>query len=219
MTPTYSAPSHSGTQVPYETILRDAWLVVRGANCALRDPARLRENLYQAFERTFTHADGIFNAHSGMASRDMLNDEIARMGRAVGDERGTLLEKAAREAVDRCVSAAMGPSRLWRRVFPDMVLNMLLNEIGLDSACSDGVCTVSSGRRTHAVLSGSTWRKEWADAEDGAHIVTLYHDSHVSDEVVHRCKPGRLRLYVPDYVQGLDPCVKHISALPSKLKN
>ena len=219
MTPTYSAPSHSGTQVPYETILLHAWLVVRGANCALRDPARLRENLYQAFERTFTHADGIFNAHSGMASRDMLDDEVARMVRIVGGRGGTLLEKAAGEAVDRCVSAAMGPSRLWHRTFPGMVLNMLLNEIGLDSACSDGVCTVSSGRRTHAVLSGSTWRKEWADAEDGAHIVTLYHDSHVSDEVVHRCRPGRLHLYVPDYVQGLDPCVKCISALPGKLKN
>ena len=66
-----------------------------------------------------------------------------------------------------------------------------------DSACSDGVCTVSSGRRTHAVcnMSGSTWRKEWADAEDGTHIVTLYHDGHVSDEVVHRCRPGRLHLY------------------------
>ena len=130
MTPVYSAPSHSGTQVPYETILLHAWLVVRGANCALRDPARLRENLYQAFERTFTHADGIFNAHSGMASCEMQNDEIARMVRAVGDERGTLLEKAAREAVDRCMSAAMGPSRLWHRAFPGMVLNMLLNEIG-----------------------------------------------------------------------------------------
>ena len=219
MTPTYSAPGHSGTQVPYETILRDAWLAVRGANCALRDPARLRENLYQAFERTFTHADGIFDAHSGMASRDMLNDEIARMVQTVGDERGTLLEKAAREAVGRCVSAATGPSRLWHRVFPGMVLNMLLNEIGLDSACSDGACTVSSGRRTHAVLSGSAWRKEWADAEDRTHVVTLYHDGHVPDEAVHRCKSGRLHLYVPDYVRGLDPCVKRISALPAKLKN
>ena len=113
----------------------------------------------------------------------------------------------------------MGPSRLWRRAFPGMALNMLLNEIGLDSACSDGVCTVLSGRMTHAVLSDSTWRKEWADAEDGTHIVTLYHDGHVSDEAVHRCKSGRLRLYVPDYVQGLDPCVKRISTLPSKLKN
>ena len=219
MTSSYSAPSHSGTQVPYETILRDAWLAVRGANCALRDPARLMENLYPAFERTFTHAEGIFDAHSGMASSEMQDAEIAHMCRIVGGRGGALLEKAAGEAVYRCVSAAMGPSRLWHRVFPGMVLNMLLNEIGLDSACSDGVCTVSSGGRAHAVLSGSTWRKEWADAEDGAHIVTLYHDGHVPDEVVHRCKPGRLHLYVPDYVQGLDPCVKHISALPGKLRN
>ena len=219
MTSRYSAPSHSGTQVPYETILRNAWLVVRGANCALRDPARLRENLYPAFERTFVHAEGIFHAHSGMASSEMQNDEIVRMVQTVGDEGETLLEKAAGEAVDRCVSAAMGSSRLWYHVFPGMVLNMLLNKIGLDSACSDGVCTVSSGWRTHTVLSGSKWRKEWADAEDGAHIVTLYHDGHVSDEVVHRCKPGRLHLYVPDYIQGLDPCMKRISTLPSKLGN
>ena len=49
---------------------------MRGANCALRDSACLRENLYQVFERTFTHADGICNAHPGMASRDILNDKI-----------------------------------------------------------------------------------------------------------------------------------------------
>ena len=98
----------------------------------------------------------------------MQNDEIARMVRAVRCWR----RPPARQST---MSAAMGPSRLWHRAFPGMVLNMLLNEIGLDSACSDGVCTVSSGRRTH-VLSGSTWRKEWADAEDGTHIVTLYHE-------------------------------------------
>ena len=104
MTPTYSAPSHSGTQVPYETILLHAWLVVRGANCALRDPARLRENLYQAFERTFTHADGIFNAHSGMASCEMQNDEIARMVRAVGDERGRCWRRPpARQSTGACL--------------------------------------------------------------------------------------------------------------------
>ena len=177
------------------------------------------ENLYPAFERTFTHAEGIFNAHSGMASSEMQDAEIARMSRIVGGSGGALLEEAVGEAVGRYVSADMDSSRLWYRVFPGMVLNMLLNEIGLDSVCSDGVCTVSSGWRTHAVRSGSTWRKEWADAEDGAHIVTLYHDSHVPEEVVHRCKSGRLHLYVPDSVQGLDPCVRHISALPGKLIN
>ena len=100
-----------------------------------------------------------------------------------------------------------------------MVLNMLLNEIGLDSACSDGACTVSSGGKVHAVLSGPAWMKEWDDAEDGTHVVTLYRDCHVSDEAVRRCKSGRLHLYVPDSVQGLDPCVQHISALPGKLRN
>ena len=219
MTLAYSVTSHSGTRVPYETILRDAWLAVRGANCVLRDPARLGENLHLAFERTFTHADGIFSTHSGMEFKDILNDEITRMGQVMGGNGGMPLEKAACEAVDRCVSAATGPSRLWRRVFPGMVLNMLLNEIGLDSACVDGACTVSSGRKTHAVLSGLAWMKEWDGAEDGTHVVTLYHDCHVSDEAVCRCRSGRLHLYVPDCVRGLDPHVRGISSLPAALKN
>lgn len=118
ITPTYLALSHFGKQVSYETILRNVWMTVRGVNYALRDLARLRGNLYQKFERMFVHAEGIFHTHSGMASREMQNDEIACMGRIVGCKGGTLLEKAASEAVDRCVSAAMSPSRLWRRVFP-----------------------------------------------------------------------------------------------------
>ena len=106
MTSGYSAPNHSGTRVPYEMILRDAWLAVRWTDCALLDPARLKESLYPAFERTFTHAEGIFNAHCRMASSEMQDAEIARMVQTVGGKGGAHLGKAAAEAVGRYVSAA-----------------------------------------------------------------------------------------------------------------
>ena len=213
------APSHSGTQVPYEKILRDAWIAVRGANDALRSPAGIRDNLYPALERTFTCAEGIFRAHSCMASRELLCEEIARQVRATKGMDKAAKKKAAAESVKRCVSAGRKRNRPWRRVFPGMVLNMLLNEVGIDSTCrDDGACTVTSNEGTHAILFGPTWRDKWADAEDGTHIVTLYHDGRISEEVIHRCKSGRLRLYVPDYVTGHDACVKRISLLPKHLK-
>ena len=221
MTPECMAPSHSGTQVPYEKILGNAWITVRGANDALRSPAGIRDNLYSALERTFTCAEGIFQAHSCMASSDMIGEEIARQVRITTGMDKAAKTKAAAESVRRCMSAARERYRPWYRVFPGMVLNMLLNEIGMDSTChdEDGACTVSHNERRHAVLSGSAWKDEWADAEDGTHIVTLYHDGHVPDDIMHRCKDGKLHLYVPDYVDKYDGFVKHISVLPDKLKN
>ena len=187
------APSHSGTQVPYEKILGDAWSTVRGANDALRSPAGIRDNLYPALERTFTCAEGIFRAHSNMASRELLCGEIARQARATEGMDMAAKKRAAAESVERCVSAGRKRNRPWRRVFPGMVLNMLLNEAGMDSACrdDDGACTVPSDEGVHTILFGPTWRKAWADAEDGTHIVTLYHDGRVSEEVLHRCRSGR----------------------------
>ena len=82
----YSAPSHSGARVPYEKILRGAWLAVRWTDWTLLDPARLRENLYPAFERTLTHIDGIFNAHCRMVSSETQDVEIPRMVQTVGDK-------------------------------------------------------------------------------------------------------------------------------------
>ena len=218
---TCMAPSHSGTQVPYEKILRDAWITVRGANDALRSPAGIMDNLYPALERTFTCAEGIFRAHSRMASSELLCEEIARQVRATKGMDMAAKKKAAAESVKRCVSAGRERNRPWHRVFPGMVLNMLLNEAGMDSAChdDDGACTVTSHEGTHAILFGPAWRDEWADAEDGTHIVTLYHDGRISEEILHRCKSGRLRLYVPDYVTGHDVCVKSISVLPKNLKS
>ena len=149
----------------------------------------------------------------------MQGAEITRMVQTVGGKGGALLEKAATETVDRCMSTARDLDRPWYRMFPGMVLNMLLNGIGMNSACDDGVCTVSSGGRTHTVLSGSKWRDEWAGARDGTHVVTLYHDGRVPDGILRRCKSGRLHLYVQDYVRGLGACAEHISALPSRLGN
>ena len=214
------APSHSGTQVPYEKILRDAWIVVRGANDALRSPAGIRDNLYPALERTFTCAEGIFRAHSRMASSELLCGEITRQVRATKGMDMAAEKKAAAESVKRCVSAGRKWNRPWHRVFPGMVLNMLLNEAGMNSAChdDDGACTVTSNEGMHAILFGPVWREAWAGAEDGTHIVTLYHDGRISEEILHRCKSGRLRLYVPDYVTEHDVCVKSISVLPKNLK-